>query len=541
MCEKIVSFDVGARSSKLIEYNGTKVHPFQKEALEAINSLINNGNSKFTIIKITAPVGAGKSFIMRHLITAVRGFPLIFTYPTKILLDTQINSMVSEIRQNGLEAFANWKEFKKNDKTINIFKYTTDEIVRIGLQDNQVLKKRRGEIIATYLMNAITNYRFPVMATTPDVLHILYNLKHYGGRYTKRIIDFLTKSIVIFDEFHAYHNLENFYLLLQSLSEFSKFVILLSATPYINKRRWRKIEASYDILTIDFNEAENRYTSNNVRTFNNKLNVNIIQVDNFSENRTHIEPILNKIHKVSGLHVVIYNSIFRLRHHRDLINRFHGIEWSGMKKEELSKDKHIIFGTSSIEVGVHLPFRTLITEVDNWVSAIQRIGRVGRETDGSVYLLTRSRDLLLSFDNGEKYDRSTFEDKIRKNLPDPHNDLVAGELFRGNSYNFLIYDRTINETYAYSESIFSMYKIDDPRSVEDREEFKEELRELATLVKFNEEKIRELEVRDIVSPFYGILYGRLRKYYVKLEYERIGRSQIKITKPELLMFRRSDV
>jgi len=535
MHENKLTIQVKERSSKWLKYGNFRVHPFQKDALDIINRIVKDKKEEFTILRIIAPVGAGKSFLIRQLINKIRGYPLILTYPTKILLNTQINTMTKELQMLGVPVAADWKNFNKEG--INIFKYTTDEIVRIGLNDSKILTKRRGEIISEYLMHGVTNYRLPIMATTPDVLHILYNLKGYGWN-TSRIIDFLTKSIVVFDEFHAYYNLVNFYTLLESLSNFSRFVILLSATPYINEAYWRKIEASYNIETVDFNESERKYSNEKrIRVFNKKLEVSLIKINNFSEDKSHIEPILEKINKEKGLHVVIYNSIFRLRHHKSLINKYNGVEWSGMKKEDLSEEK-IVFGTSSVEVGVHFPFKTLVTEVDNWVSAIQRIGRVGRETEGKVFLLTRSYDLIQSVKDGETYERDEFEKILKQNLSEPDKDMIANELFRGESFNFLIFDRGIREIYPYSEQIFSMYYIDEPHATESSTEFKEELRDLAITAQLNNNKVKELLVRDKVSPFFGILYGNLRKYYSELEYEKINKNEIKILKPQLLSFRR---
>jgi len=533
----LIEVTVKPRSSNFIKMGDLLVHPFQKEALNVINNLLKS--EEFGILTIDAPVGAGKSFLMRYLAQMLRGYPLILTYPTKILLETQVSSLSNELRNAGFDVATNWQEFRINK--INIFKYSTDEIVKLSLDTPNVLNMARGKIIERGLTRSLSNVRFPVMVTTPDVLHMLYNVSAYRG-YSKRLVDYLTKAIVIFDEFHTYANLENFYLLIEKLSNYVKFVILLSATPFFEERGLKSIEASYDIYNISFDECERRYTSEAVgrREFNKQLQVYVHEVSSFSESAEHFEPILQSLQD-PGPHVVIYNSIFRLRHHTYLIKKYGGVEWSGMVKEDYTNQK-IIFGTSSIEVGVHLPFKTLITEVDNWISAIQRIGRVGRFNPGKVHLITKNHDLLVSLENGSCYERSEFEEILKENLPEPKQDWVSGDLFRGESFDFIIYDKTLGAVYTYNESIFSMYRIDDASSINDESDFDELLDDLTYSAGLHGEMIRYLRVRDHVRPFFGILKGRLRKTYTSIDYQTDKSDcvvRITFTKPQLLSFSRS--
>jgi superfamily II DNA or RNA helicase len=65
------------------DWDGQRIRPFQKEALEAIK------RSDARIIFIEAPVGSGKSYIIRNLIQDdyFQRKPVVLTYPTKILMD----------------------------------------------------------------------------------------------------------------------------------------------------------------------------------------------------------------------------------------------------------------------------------------------------------------------------------------------------------------------------------------------------------------------------------------------------------------------
>ena len=60
--------------------------PFQKQTLEALKS-----QSK--LILVEAPVGAGKSHIIYQMLqdNQISKHPIILTYPTKILIQSQIN------------------------------------------------------------------------------------------------------------------------------------------------------------------------------------------------------------------------------------------------------------------------------------------------------------------------------------------------------------------------------------------------------------------------------------------------------------------
>jgi superfamily II DNA or RNA helicase len=71
------------------------LRPFQKDILNALQS-------QFKLIIVEAPVGAGKSYIIRKLIEDDRlsGFPIILTYPTKILMNVQIGQMNQMFQEN---------------------------------------------------------------------------------------------------------------------------------------------------------------------------------------------------------------------------------------------------------------------------------------------------------------------------------------------------------------------------------------------------------------------------------------------------------
>jgi superfamily II DNA or RNA helicase len=69
------------------------LRPFQKTALDVLRS-------EARLIMVEAPVGAGKSYIIRRIVEDdhLSGRPIILTYPTKILMTAQINALKKEIK-----------------------------------------------------------------------------------------------------------------------------------------------------------------------------------------------------------------------------------------------------------------------------------------------------------------------------------------------------------------------------------------------------------------------------------------------------------
>lgn len=73
------------------EQNGLR--PFQKSTLDALNSEVR-------MLLVEAPVGAGKSYIIRRIVEDehLSGRPVVLTYPTKILMSAQINALKKELK-----------------------------------------------------------------------------------------------------------------------------------------------------------------------------------------------------------------------------------------------------------------------------------------------------------------------------------------------------------------------------------------------------------------------------------------------------------
>jgi superfamily II DNA or RNA helicase len=104
-----------------------KYRPFQKETLDSLKS-----NAK--VIKVEAPVGAGKSHIIRNLLDDehFQDRNIILTYPTKILMDAQVESIRKEFE--GVSVWPDDADFP--GENINVFKYSLDSLSYF-FQNNQ--------------------------------------------------------------------------------------------------------------------------------------------------------------------------------------------------------------------------------------------------------------------------------------------------------------------------------------------------------------------------------------------------------------------
>lgn len=517
------------------------LRPFQKETLDLIK------NSKSKLIFVEAPVGSGKSYIIRNLIQdqLFKRNPIILTYPTKILMDSQVEAIKKEFDKVSVWP-DNRSTFPLESKgSINILKYSTDSMVRYMKEEPTALNafKNRGKLIGTGLFE-LTYGEYQAFVTTPDVLWLIYAMKYKSARMIQAQ---LNSALIFFDEFHVYANLHNFYYLLENLIVKSKVnkVVLLSATPYARREKWKAIEDSLQknrISTecIDFRSSENAEKG---VIFNYPLEVELRNFKYTDKDMTikNIAEILNIIQTPAA---IIFDSIFRLKHLKPeierLSNKFQIREWSGMRKDNdvpdliSDNEKVIILGTSAIEVGIDLKLRSLITESSNWASAIQRVGRVGRmpylsdndikANKGYVFLFINSRDTFNQMRKSNRFSRYDFEKALQDTLPAPQAQMIGGELFRGDSYAFILIDKHLENPVVYSHAIFSLYEVNESqvRNFLGSESEKKDLLRKSGIE--DEGLIDEFILRDKLVPIWGVVISD----GLKNKYDRI----LKIEKDE---------
>ena len=487
--------------------------PFQKQGIDAIKG------PESEIITLEAPVGSGKSYIIRNLANDdfFKDKPIILTYPTKILMDAQIASM-----RNELSNVALWPDEEFISGGINILNYSSSAIIRYVKRKNidpqSVLK---SDLLDSIFSRAALFSKKRVIVTSPDVLHILINLQRYGSHSkSRKIANAIQGAYIFFDEFHTYSSLKHFPELIDNLLKtIAQKIVLLSATPF-ESENVKAIKSVYTSKSIDFTPSIG--TEKDVQ-FNYPLKVRI-DTFKYTDINQVSERLLAIIPEIEKPAAIIFDSIFRLQHvKRRLIEEFskdfNFVEWHGMTKTKgfSLNDRTIVLGTSSIEVGIDMDFKTLVTESAYWTSAIQRIGRVGRKSPGNVILFTKSTDLINNLKGSKELPRSELEDIIRKSLKDPADEWVGGIMFRGDSYNFIVKDKDTREECIYDESIFSMFDIDTAYDQEwkilSKTEKENRLRDLG----IPEEKIKEYILYDSLFPFWGVLKGRLKDRYDRIE------------------------
>ncbi|MEW6601548.1 MAG: DEAD/DEAH box helicase [Nitrospirota bacterium] len=136
------------------------LRPFQKETLRALQS-------DARLIMVEAPVGAGKSFIIRRIIEDehLSGRPIILTYPTKILMNAQVSALKKEVKN-----IRHWPDEKEVAGEITLFEYSSDALVRYLKRHPDIIRLDKSELIHHVLRSHQFSSPRNIIITTPDVL-----------------------------------------------------------------------------------------------------------------------------------------------------------------------------------------------------------------------------------------------------------------------------------------------------------------------------------------------------------------------------------
>ena len=480
---------------------------FQRQTLEAIK------NSDARLIFVEAPVGSGKSYIIRKLLelSAFERRPLVFTYPTKILMESQIGSLEKEI---GKGKVGIWPYSDFISGGINIFLYSSDSLF-------YALKKKifgsiesRGKLLEKLFFDLQWHSKKGGIITSPDVLFLLYSKEVYER--SKEIQNALANAVIFFDEFHLYSELKNFSSLIDELlSKNADKVVMLSATPF-ESESLQEIKNKYKTEYIDFTES---LGTNEDTVFNHPLDFSYhsFKVTDIKQTIERLMPLIVSLPKPMAY---ISDSIFRLQHIKRYLQnqKMNGIqitEWSGLEKDTdiVLTEKTVVLGTSAVEVGIDMPFKSLVFEANYWTSAIQRLGRVGRKEEGKAVLFTR-KDLEPFIKDKKEWDRTSFEKDIFKEVfSDPREDIVFGDCFRGRNFNFLLFDTELNKHFIYHEALFSMYDIDDEYENEWQLKSADEKRMILKEFRIPQSELETLLLKDQLFPFWGVVKGKLAREY----------------------------
>ncbi len=266
------------------------------------------------IIRVEAPVGSGKSTVIRGLLEQPRdGRILVLTFPTKILMDTQVGALRNELIAAGRDLCV-WPEpdsrFRAN--AISIINYSTDSLLRLLRRDGpEALSGRRGDLLHRLFDNQEWFGRERAIVTTPDVLHLIASRRYHAS---KRLQQYLTGGgLFVFDEVHLYHNLANFVPLLETiLTQWNGRVVLLSATPVVGNELATLI-AGFPTAEIGFVPASVGVPGSAPdRTFNHRLELRLdsFRTSDLEEWIPRMEELLPQIPRPAA---VILDSVHRLQ------------------------------------------------------------------------------------------------------------------------------------------------------------------------------------------------------------------------------------
>lgn len=524
--------EIEARAARIVD----ELHPFQREFNDTLQ------DHSIRVMCVEAPVGAGKSHIVRGVLEQRNDAMVVLTYPTKILMQTQLSALREELARDGKDLCV-WPdpddEFRPN--AVNVVNYSTDAVMQqLRKHGDAVLKETRGELLNRLFNEQKWRGQERAVVTSPDVLHLVSRHRY---KEAERLMQWLRNGLFVFDEFHLYHNLENFVPLLDRiLNTWNGRIVLLSATP-IEREELRDLLAQYPTRRIQFApQSIGAPASPPVRVFNYPLTVEIesFKTTDLAKWIPRLQRFLPTLRRPIA---IILDSVHRvqwLRRDLERMVRERGwnlVEWSGLTKDRVPlplPDDTVVLGTAAIEVGIDMKFRSLIFEAAYWPSAIQRLGRVGRHCEGTAVIFSR-RVFDPFLRERKEWDRTDFEQQVLcQALLKPAEGMIGGEMFRGDSYNFALFDTETRRPKYYDESIFAMYDIEYPiqewRDLDSNEK-REELRDLGLTGHY----VDEVLLRDKVFPFWGVVSGRLRPDYVQV-YATERRDELEIRADQSYFF-----
>ncbi|HEU5382947.1 MAG TPA: type I-D CRISPR-associated helicase Cas3' [Ktedonobacteraceae bacterium] len=376
------------------------------------------------VIFNTAMTGDGKS-LAAYLPAFQEQQNVIAMYPTNELVQDQFMALDRYGR----------------DLSLRLPRYDTMYSERISqLVREHDAQKRLEEVRKLLERNGI-------LLTNPDLVHLM--LSHqYGWDHQRKELAVTTGSsfdYFLFDEFHVFGvpqviSVMNMlgYLLAnyrEKPAERKKFVFL-SATPH------NLLTGMLDRGGIRYKVIQGSYTSSareQYRCILQPCNLHLHEVNQDTPTETwikeHVEDIRhffeeNK-HTGAKAAILVYSVATARRLVAFLREYFqpYGLEvgentgLASREERQESYHKHILVGTSTVDIGVDFHINYLIFEASNAGSFLQRFGRLGRHEGFARYeahaLLPRFvlERLAKKYEAGQEIERELFNEGIREAFP----------------------------------------------------------------------------------------------------------------------------
>jgi CRISPR-associated endonuclease/helicase Cas3 len=347
------------------------------------------------VIINTAMTGDGKS-LAAYLEVLQGEFSAIGLYPTNELARDQ------EIQIQGY---------------IDTFKPANNpRVARLSSAELEIYAENES-LRKSAAISTLTNQR-EVILTNPDIFHYLHRGAYLiPGDSPDKLWGRIDKDfdLFIFDEFHIFAapqiaGVINTMLLINCTNRRKKF-LFLSATPdkdFIDKLKIAGFRCQ-EINPLDNHkyqfpdnlEQEQELAKQNWRQVSHSINLNFISLEpSFKASENWIKENINLILEYFKNHpgskgAIILNSIAAVKRlvlfFQDIFQK-HGLTvgentgLSGKSTKEKSLLADLVFGTSTIDVGVDFKINLLLFESSDAGNFIQRLGRLGRhdgyEKDG---------------------------------------------------------------------------------------------------------------------------------------------------------------
>ncbi len=309
---------------------------------------------------------------------------------------------------------------------------------------SQLMRERdisvRVEIVRGLLM------KNGILLTNPDLIHLMMSYQ-YGWDHLRKELPVTIGAYFdyfLFDEFHVFGvpqvisvmNMVGYLTAnYQEKPADRKKFVFLSATP--NKLLDRLLERG----GLRYRRITGKYASSPQEGYHcilRQCDLELHEVSQEMPTELWIEDRLEEIHRFFEKHpdskaaILVYSVATARRlvaFLKERLERPYGItigENTGLtnqKEKEESFQKHILVGTSTVDIGVDFHINYLIFEAYNSGSFLQRFGRLGRHDEFSTYrayaLIPRFvlERLTNKFEGVVEVEREAFNQEIREAFP----------------------------------------------------------------------------------------------------------------------------
>jgi CRISPR-associated endonuclease/helicase Cas3 len=380
-------------------------------------------NPDIDVIFNTAMTGDGKSLAAYLPAFRDRDLRLLAMYPTNELIKDQ---------------YAALDKYQQNLRLV----LPRNDMMH-GPRISQLMREhdedRRFEEARKFLV------RNNLLLTNPDLIHLMlshqYGWEHQGKELAVTVGSFF--DYFLFDEFHVFGVPQTIavmnmlgYLLAnyrKKPNERKKF-LFLSATPN------RLLTRLFDLSSIRYTVVQGDYGSTARADYRRilqpcQLSLHEVSQDASAETwvQEHVDDLLIffKEHKNSKAAILVYSVATARRmvtFLRDYLKPY-GLEvgentgLSSAEERRESFSKHVLVGTTTVDIGVDFHINYLVFEASNAGSFLQRFGRLGRHDEFDIYqahaLLPRFvlERLEQKFSSGQEVERGVLNEAISEVFP----------------------------------------------------------------------------------------------------------------------------